>query len=284
MIPAVGKSGAGTMSISSSTVISGLASSARQAFDDLGQVVRRDVGRHPDRDAGRAVDEQVRQPRRQDRRLHLLAVVVRREVDGFLVDVGEHLGGDLLQPAFGVAVRRGAVAVDRAEVALAVDQRVAQREVLHHPHQRLVGRRCRRAGGTCRARRRRRARISRTAGSRRCSPRASRTARAGAPASGRRGRPAAPDPRSRSSRNRGRNAAFRLRGLPEGFLWQTAPWAGILLKGVKRVRRTFRAPPAMRARPVRKVDACIAGRRRSAAPADRLATEDRSCGRRAEGP
>ena len=33
MIPAVGKSGAGTMSISSSTVVSGLSRSARQAFE-----------------------------------------------------------------------------------------------------------------------------------------------------------------------------------------------------------------------------------------------------------
>ena len=107
---------------------------------DLGQVVRRDVGRHPDRDARRAVDQQIRQPRRQNRRLELLAVVIRGEIDGFLVDVGQHFRGDLLQPALGVAIRRRRVAVDRAEVALTVDQRIAQREVLHHAHQRLVGR------------------------------------------------------------------------------------------------------------------------------------------------
>ena len=107
---------------------------------DLGQVVRRNVGGHPDRDARRTVDEQVGQPRRQDRRLLLLAVVIRDEIDGFLVDVGEELVGDLLQPALGVAHRRRVVAVDRAEVALAVDQQVAQREVLRHPHERVVDR------------------------------------------------------------------------------------------------------------------------------------------------
>ena len=37
--------------------------------DDLAQVVRRDVRGHADRDAGRAVDQQVRHARRQDRRL-----------------------------------------------------------------------------------------------------------------------------------------------------------------------------------------------------------------------
>ena len=39
------------------------------AVDDLAQVVRRDVGGHADGDAGRAVDQQVRDRRRQDRRL-----------------------------------------------------------------------------------------------------------------------------------------------------------------------------------------------------------------------
>ncbi len=43
------------------------------------------------------------------------------------------------QPRFGVAHRRGAVAVAAAEVALAVDQRIALREILRHAHQRVVG-------------------------------------------------------------------------------------------------------------------------------------------------
>ena len=107
--------------------------------DDFRQVVRWDVGRHPDRDSRRAVDQQIGQSRRQYRRLALLAVVVGHEVDRFLVDVCQHLGGDLVQPALGVAIRRRRISVDRAEIALAVDERVAQRKVLHHPHQRFVG-------------------------------------------------------------------------------------------------------------------------------------------------
>src|SRR6185437_4643468 len=62
----------------------------RQAgVDGFGQVVRRDVRRHADRDARRAVDEQVRQPRRQHCGFLLLAVVIGHEIDGFLVDVRE---------------------------------------------------------------------------------------------------------------------------------------------------------------------------------------------------
>jgi hypothetical protein len=88
-----------------------------------------------------AVDQQVGQPRRQHRRLLLRAVVVGREVDRVLVDVGQHLVRDLRQADLGVAHGRGVVAVDAAEVALAVDQHVAQAEVLRHAHDGVVHRR-----------------------------------------------------------------------------------------------------------------------------------------------
>ncbi len=61
---------------------------------DLPEVVGRDVRGHADGDARRPVDEQVRQLGRQHARLALRAVVVVDEVDGLLVDVVEHLGGD----------------------------------------------------------------------------------------------------------------------------------------------------------------------------------------------
>ena len=110
------------------------------ALIDFVEVVRRDVGRHADRDAGRAVDQQVRHPRRHDRGFEFLLVVVGLEVDGFLVDVGHQLVGDARHARLGVSHRRGVVAVDRTEVALAVDQQVAQRERLRHAHQRVVHR------------------------------------------------------------------------------------------------------------------------------------------------
>ena len=105
---------------------------------DLAEVVRRDVRGHADRDAGAAVDQQVRDLRREDGRLLLRPVVVVDEVDGLLVDVGEHLAGDRREPRLRVAHRGRAVAVDRAEVALAVDERVAHREVLGEADQRVV--------------------------------------------------------------------------------------------------------------------------------------------------
>ena len=103
--------------------------------------MRRDVRRHADRDPGGAVDEQVREPRRQDARLLSRLVVVRLEVDRVVVELLEQRRRELREPCFGVAHRRRRVVVDRAEVALAVDQRVAQGEVLRHPNERLVDRR-----------------------------------------------------------------------------------------------------------------------------------------------
>ena len=102
------------------------------------EVVRRDVGRHADGDAGGAVDQQIGDARGQHHRLGARAVVVGAEGDGLLLDLLQHLVGDAREPAFRVAHRRCRIAVERAEVARAVDQRHAQRERLRHAHERLV--------------------------------------------------------------------------------------------------------------------------------------------------
>jgi hypothetical protein len=109
-----------------------------QRIGDLAEVVRGDVRRHAHRDPGRAVDEQIREPRRQDVRLAPRLVVVRDEVDRVGVDVAQELGREPRQPAFRVAHRGRRVVVDVPEVALAVDQRVAHRERLREPDQRVV--------------------------------------------------------------------------------------------------------------------------------------------------
>jgi hypothetical protein len=111
-----------------------------QRIAHLAQVVRRDVRRHADRDAGGAVDEQVRDLRREDQRFFGLLVEVRDELDGVLLDVRQHLLGERREPAFRVPVGGRGIAVDRAEVALAVDQRVADVPVLREPNQRVVDR------------------------------------------------------------------------------------------------------------------------------------------------
>ena len=111
----------------------------RQAgIDRLGDVVRRDIGRHAHRDAGLPVDEQVGHARRQHRGLVLGFIVVGDEVDGFLVDVRQQLAGDARHAHLGVAHGRRHVAVDGAEVALPVHQQIAHGKRLRHAHDGVV--------------------------------------------------------------------------------------------------------------------------------------------------
>ena len=90
-------------------------------LEQLGEVVRQDLGRHADGDALGAGDQQDRELGRQDDRLFVATVVGRPVLGEGLVEEG--LAGELGQPALDVARRRGAVAgEDVAEVALALDE------------------------------------------------------------------------------------------------------------------------------------------------------------------
>ena len=103
--------------------------------------MRGDVGRHAHRDAAGAVDQQIGDAAGQNQRLFERAVVVLAEIDRFFVQVDQKLSGDLGHAHFGVAHRRRPVAVDGAEVALAVDQGVAHGETLRQAHDGVVNRR-----------------------------------------------------------------------------------------------------------------------------------------------
>jgi hypothetical protein len=91
----------------------------------------------PDGDTGCSVDQEVGNAGRENQWLHAAVVVGRRGVDGLLVDVAEHLGGDRREPRLGVP-HGGGLELARAEVALSVDEGVARREVLRETYQRVV--------------------------------------------------------------------------------------------------------------------------------------------------
>ncbi len=118
-----------------------LVDEVRDGIADLTDVVGRDVRRHADRDPRAAVDEQLRQAGGEHDRLFGLIVEVGDEVDGLFVDVREHLERDTRETRFGVAIGGRRVGIDRAEVAVSVDERIAQREVLRHADERVVDRR-----------------------------------------------------------------------------------------------------------------------------------------------
>ena len=107
---------------------------------DLAEIVRRNVRRHADCDAARAVDEQLRQPSRKNARLDALIIEVRDERNGLFIDVGENVERRSRETRLGIPVGRRRVGIDRAEVAVAVDQRIAQREILRHANERVVDR------------------------------------------------------------------------------------------------------------------------------------------------
>ena len=116
----------------------GVVDEHERAVDDLAHVVRRDVRRHADGDAARAVDEELREFRREHGRLFERFVVVRDEIDGFLVDVLQHELGDARHAHLGVTHGSGGVAVDGTEVAMAVREHVAHGEILRHADDRIV--------------------------------------------------------------------------------------------------------------------------------------------------
>ena len=78
--------------------------------------------------------------RRQHDRLFRLTIVIGAEFDTVLVDTIEQEPRDLGHARFGVAIGGRVIAVDVAEIALAVDQRVAGGKILRQPYHRIVDR------------------------------------------------------------------------------------------------------------------------------------------------
>ena len=109
-----------------------------QPVNDLAQIVRRDVRCHADRDADRAVDQKIRVTRRQNDWLLQTIVIVGHPVDGILVNVCDHFEGELCHLRLGVTVGSRRVAINGTEVAVTIDQRIAQRKVLRQSHERVI--------------------------------------------------------------------------------------------------------------------------------------------------
>ena len=111
-----------------------------EGVDRLPQVVRRDVGRHPDGNTGGPIHEQVGEIRGQDDRLLPRLVIVGPEADGLFLQVEKQLLRHRVEARLGIALGRGRVAIHGAEVPLALDERVAQREILDETHHGVVDR------------------------------------------------------------------------------------------------------------------------------------------------
>src|ERR1700730_2884524 len=102
--------------------------------------MRRDGRCHANRDALRAVSKQVRKRGWQDNWLFLVARIIFAKLDRVLVDAFKQEPGDIGHPRFCVAIGGGAVAVDIAEIALAVDKRIARGKILGEADESVIDR------------------------------------------------------------------------------------------------------------------------------------------------
>ena len=100
----------------------------------------RNIRRHANSNAVRAIHQQVGEARRKHGRLLQAFVVVGIPVDRFLFKVAQQFHGRFSQTSLGVTHSSGGVAVDGAEVAVAVDQGHTHREVLSHANHGVVHR------------------------------------------------------------------------------------------------------------------------------------------------
>ena len=110
------------------------------AVDDFAQIMRRNIGRHADSDTHRAVDQDIGKTARQHCRFFQTVVIVGDERHGLLVDIRQHLQGDLGHSRLCITVSSRRVAVYRTEVTLTVHQHIPHGEILRQTHQRIIDR------------------------------------------------------------------------------------------------------------------------------------------------
>ena len=98
----------------------------------------RNVRGHANRNTCRTINKQVREASRQNRGFGERLVVVGLEINRLFVEVAQQLHGRLVEACLGVTHGCSAVTIDRAEVAVAVNQRNAHVERLGQAHHGVV--------------------------------------------------------------------------------------------------------------------------------------------------
>ena len=109
-----------------------------RGLDGLTEVVRRNVGRHANRDAVAAVDQEVRETGRQDGGLGERLVIVGLPIDRILLEITEELHGGFGEAALRVTHSGRGVTVDVAEVTMTVNERGAHAEPLGQADHRVI--------------------------------------------------------------------------------------------------------------------------------------------------
>ena len=99
-----------------------------------------DTGRHANRNPFRAVYQQCRKTRWQNKRFTFTAIVVIAKINGIFFNIGKHFVGDFRHANFGITHGRRRIAIYRTEVALTIYQHITHRKRLRHTDNGLINR------------------------------------------------------------------------------------------------------------------------------------------------
>src|SRR5436190_4633953 len=108
------------------------------SINDFAEIVRWNVGRHADSDAGSAVNEQIWKGSWKNRRFGAGFVIIWDEIHGILIHVRHQRCAEMSHPRFGVTHGRRGIAFDGAEVTLPVDKRFTHCPRLGHVDERRI--------------------------------------------------------------------------------------------------------------------------------------------------
>ena len=100
----------------------------------------RHIGCHTDRNTRRTVDHQQGHFGREHHRFFQCFIKVRTEIYRIFFDIRHHLIGDLHHTGLRITHSSRGVSIDRTEVTLAIDQRIAEAPLLCHTHHGIIDR------------------------------------------------------------------------------------------------------------------------------------------------
>ena len=103
-------------------------------------VMRWNIGGHANRDTGRSVGKKIRESTRKNDRFLVFFVIGRAEVDSVFGNALKQQRCHFSHTRFGITHRGGVIAIDIAEIALSVHERIAHCKILSKTHQRIIDR------------------------------------------------------------------------------------------------------------------------------------------------
>ena len=108
-------------------------------IDHLTEVVRRNTGRHTNRDTISTIDKNIRNTNRKHGWFFLRLIKVRHKIHYVFIEITQkNFLRELFQTRFGISHGRCSVTFDRTKVSMSVYQRPALLEILRHHNQRII--------------------------------------------------------------------------------------------------------------------------------------------------